>query len=178
MKWPQLSCFYSFASHIFRYCYCLLLIDLKTRESTGVNACTSFWYDWSFSCIDAKATMLCYRSIFLFRPLCIDAQATMLCYRSIFLFRLLLLLLPQKAIHLTHEPCKPCPVPITYPNSFKLHRHVIHDPLLIPWLFIFQNQSCMTIQAPFCPFQVHFHTILYSFISSLSNMLQTSNKLL
>ena len=87
---------------------------------------------------------------------------------------LLLLLLPQKAIHLTHEPCKPCPVPITYPNSFKLHRHVIHHPLLIPWLFIFQNHSCMTAQAPFCPIHAHFHTILYSFISSLSCMLQTS----
>ena len=96
----------------------------------------------------------------------------MLCYRSIFLFRLLLL--PQKAIHLTREPCYPCPVTITHLNLFKLRRHVIHDPLLIPWHFIFQNHSCMTAQAPFCPIHAHFHTILYSFISSLSCMLQTS----
>ena len=100
-------------------------------------------------------------------------MATMLCYRSIFLFRLLLLL-PQNPICLTHGPCKLYPGSIPHPIPSKFGTHVVHDPLLIPWLFIFQNHSCMTAQAPFCPIHAHFHTILYSFISSLSCMLQTS----
>ena len=55
---------------------------------------------------------------------------------------------------------------ILHPNSFKFHRHVLHDPLLIPWHFIFQNHSSMTIHAPFCPFQafslsIHISTILH-----------------
>ena len=84
------------------------------------------------------------------------------------------MVLMTNPIRLTRNSCSLYPGFVPHPTPSKFGTHHLNHPLLCTLYLIFQNHSCMTAQAPFCPIHAHFHTILYSFISSLSCMLQTS----
>ena len=53
----------------------------------------------------------------------------------------------------------------SFPIPFKFHRHIPQHPSKVPRPSIFQTQSCMTVQSPFCPFQDFLKTFLSTSLS-------------